>query len=259
MNSAITLNDLTLLIDKHQILNSINLKVGVGQCYGILGPNGSGKTSLLRCMYGSLSPSSGSINLFGKLLSEYGRSERAQMIAVVLQEMNPELALTVADILKLGRLPYQTLFSSSDYSPSGQEFDQYEQKIIHELDLNNFLSRVYKRLSGGEKQRVMLARALFQKPKLLFLDEPTNHLDISHQISLIKYVSCLDITVICSLHDLNLASRYCDQVAIIDSGHLVDIGDPQQVLAKELIEQVYSVKSFRFNNPNTGKTSLDFY
>lgn len=264
MNIALNLNHVSLRIDKHLILNRINLQVNEGQCYGILGPNGSGKTSLLRCMYGSLLPSSGSVELFGKSINDYSRHERSKIMAVVLQEMNPDLALSVVDILKLGRLPYQTLFSSRGYASDGRElddneFDRYEQKLIQELDLQSLLQRVYKRLSGGEKQRVMLARALFQKPKVLFLDEPTNHLDISHQLSIIRYVSDLDITVICSLHDLNLASRYCDQVAIINDGELIDHGAPQSVLAEGLIKQVYAVKSYRFNNPNTGKSSLDFY
>lgn len=254
MTNALHVNSISLLIDTHKILNNIHLTIATGSCYGILGPNGSGKTSLLRCMYGSLLPSSGNIHLLDRPLQDYSRVERSQRMAVVLQEMDSELALSVAEILRLGRLPYQSLFNIPR-----DGFDEYEHYIIDELGLKQLLNRIYRRLSGGEKQRVMLARALFQKPTLLFLDEPTNHLDISHQLSLMNYVSDLNITVICSLHDLNLASRYCDKVAVLNDGNLVAEGHPDTVLTEALISQVYAVRSFRFNNPNIQKYSLDFY
>lgn len=254
MQDLLTAHNLSWSLNSRAILTDINLNIQQGECFGILGPNGSGKTSLLRCLYGGVKPSTGFVSLLGEDLASFGRIQRSQYIAVVLQEMNPNLELSVDHILRLGRLPYQKFFTGKHKS-----FNQHEEKIIAELELEHLLQRNYSRLSGGEKQRVMLGRALFQKPKILFLDEPTNHLDISHQLSMLSYVSELAITVVCTLHDLNLSMRYCDRVAMLNKGHVIAINEPQNMLTSELIKDIYSVKSYRSNNPHTGKQTLDFY
>ncbi len=236
------------------ILNNVNFHAQEGLCIGLLGPNGSGKTTLLRCLYRGISPTGGSIFLDNKNIAHHSQQEVAKKVAVVLQESPHEIGLSVSEIVKLGRLPYQGFFTHDRIT-----LTSHERAIIQHLELDHLLERNHQSLSGGEKQRVMIARALIQKPEVLILDEPTNHLDIAHQLSILRYISNLDITVICSLHDLNLAAQYCDEVAIMSKGHLISQGKPNDVLTYELIKRVFSVNSIADTHPATGYQRLSFY
>lgn len=236
------------------ILNSISFTAKKSECIGILGPNGSGKTSLLRCLYRSLTPDQGSVFFDGKNINNYKAKDLAKTLAVVLQESPADIPLNVNELLKLGRIPHRRFLSKDR-----KHYNEHEEQINFELDINKLLHRSYKNLSGGEKQRVMIARALYQKPKLLILDEPTNHLDIAHQISIMQYLNGLDITVICSLHDLNLASQYCDEVAIMQQGKLISQGEPDTVFNSELIKNTFSVNSVSDQHPITQSLRLSFY
>lgn len=236
------------------ILQDVDFHAQEGSCIGLLGPNGSGKTSLLRCLYRGISPTAGSILLNNKNITHYSQQEVAKKVAVVLQESPHEIGLSVSEIIKLGRLPYQGFFTHEN-----AELASHEYVIVQHLELDHLLKRIYQSLSGGEKQRVMIARALIQKPDVLILDEPTNHLDIAHQLSILQYISDLDITVICSLHDLNLAAQYCDEVAIMSKGRLISQGKPNDVLTYELIKNVFSVQSIADTHPVTGSQRLSFY
>lgn len=235
-------------------LDDVNFQVKKGAFVGVVGPNGSGKTSLIRCLYQSLLPSSGRVLLNGQCLSEYTRSEIASAIAVVLQEQALVIGLTVKSILMLGRIPQRRIFNRHK-----AELTQYENSVIDRLSLTHLMNRSYNDLSGGEKKRTMIARALFQNPSILILDEPTNHLDIAHQISLLKFVSELDITVICSLHDLSLAADYCDDIAVMHHGQMIKQGPPEAVLESHLIQDVFRVQSVHDQHPVRGTLRLSFY
>jgi iron complex transport system ATP-binding protein len=236
------------------ILNDVNFQVKKGAFVGIVGPNGSGKTSLIRCMYQSLLPTSGRILLNDQCLTDYTRNEIASEIAVVLQEQVLEIGLTVESILMLGRIPQRRMFHRHQ-----TQLTQYECNVIERLSLAHLMGRSYSDLSGGEKKRTMIARALFQQPSILILDEPTNHLDIAHQISLLKFVSELDITVICSLHDLSLAADYCDDIAVMHHGKMIKQGPPEAVLESHLIQDVFRVHSVHDQHPVRGTLRLSFY
>lgn len=236
------------------ILNQVSFNAERGRCIGLLGPNGSGKTSLIRCLFRGLNATSGQVLLDGIDISSYSRQEVAKRIAVVMQEHPPDFHLSVDEIIQLGHLPHDTFLSNS--KNLNNEHDGF---ILQQLEIFHLRYRAFNTLSGGEKQRVMIARALIQKTEILLLDEPTNHLDISHQLSVLKLTRTLGITVISSLHDLNLAAQFCDEVAIMKQGAMIAQGKPQAVLTETLINDVFSVKSTADIHPNAGSLRLSFY
>jgi iron complex transport system ATP-binding protein len=236
------------------ILNQVNFNAKSGTCIGIVGPNGSGKTSLIRCLFRSIQATSGQVSLDGDDISHYSRQEIAKKVAVVMQEYPPDLHLSVDEIIQLGRIPYGSLLSKPKTVSNKQD-----DHILQQLELNQLRYRAFNTLSGGEKQRVMIARALIQKTEVLLLDEPTNHLDIAHQISVLKLTRSLGITVVSSLHDLNLAAQFCDEVAVMKQGRLLIQGKPETVLTKKLINSVFSVQSTADTHPETGSLRLSFY
>lgn len=235
-------------------LQNVNFTAKKGTFIGLLGPNGSGKTSLLRCLYRGVPITGGHIFLNGKPIECVDRKEIARIIAVVRQESAYDIGLSVIDILKLGRLPHQHLFAADPSDLACEELN-----IAHTLELDKLLYRTFHSLSGGEKQRVMIARALIQKPECLLLDEPTNHLDIAHQYAILRLLSRLNITVICSLHDLNLAAKYCHEVAVMNGGRLIKQGKPKDVLTYALIKEVFLIDSIQDTHPFTGSQRLSFY
>ncbi len=251
---CLRVDNVTWLKKSTPILQKISLKIARNSCFGILGPNGSGKTSLLRCLYRGIQPTSGSIFLDGRVYADIKRAEFARSVAVVLQENDADISLRVSEILRLGRLASQRFLERDSHI-----FTDHEQTIIHTLELENLLNRNFVTLSGGEKQRAMIARALIQKAKIIMLDEPTNHLDIAHQIRLLRYLSDLDVTVICSLHDLNLAAQFCDEVAVMSDGVLVAQGQPSSILDPKLIRDVFFAQAVTDIHPKSGSYRVSFY
>jgi iron complex transport system ATP-binding protein len=236
------------------ILQNIDLEVASGEFVGIIGPNGSGKSSLLRCIYRVLKPDTGRITFNGTNIWHRSPRELAKQVAVVLQETATEFDFTVAEVVAMGRFPYQELF--------GRE-SQDDQKIIHnalaQVGLDTILDRNFSSLSGGEKQRVLVARAIAQQPQLLILDEPTNHLDIRYQLELMELVKALGITTIAALHDLNLAATYCDRLYVLNQGKVIAQGHPTEVLSPDLIHSVYQVGAEVQTHPKSGKLNLAFF
>jgi len=218
---------------------------------GIIGPNGSGKTTLLRCLYQSLTPSSGDIFIGENNLSSLGKKDIASLIGVVPQEYPADFNLSVEDILYLGFLPLQPVSHQQSKSKKVRLAS-----IGETLKLNELLHRDFTSLSGGEKQRVMIGRALLQEPAILILDEPTNHLDIYHQIEILNILNTLSITVICSLHDLNLAANYCHYLNVMKEGSLVIKGEPENILSPQLLEDVFSINANIQRDNKTNKTSV---
>ncbi|MEE3189763.1 MAG: ABC transporter ATP-binding protein [Pseudomonadota bacterium] len=222
------------------ILRDISFAVECGSLVGIVGPTGAGKSSLLRAIYCHRydQPASlaGQVMIAGHPVHLMSRRERACKIAVVLQESALPFEVTVREVLATGLTPRKPLLSFTS-----KDDTRLIEGIAADLDLTRFIDRDFGSLSGGEKQRVLIARALVQQPQILVLDEPTNHLDIQHQIETLSLVRSLGVTVLLTIHDLNMAAAYCDQLLVLNKGQLVANGEPFQVLTSELIQDVFQV------------------
>lgn len=221
-----------------RILRDISFTLESGKVLGIIGPNGAGKTTLIRSLSGVIPLSAGCIYVNGMDIHHMHEPERARLVAVVPQARNLPPAFTGLEMVQLGRTPYIGWTGGL----STRDIQRIHRAMVrsHTLELAD---RRLGDLSGGEQQRLMLARALAQEAPLLLLDEPTTHLDLQHQIHLLGEVRSLaehdGLTVVMALHDLNLVARYADQVALIAEGGLRALGTPQEVLDPDLLSQVY--------------------
>lgn len=219
-----------------EILRNVSLKVEKGEFLGIIGPNGSGKTSLMSILAGIRKPQSGAVVLDGAPIGKLGRRAIAQRLAFVEQQAETGERITARQAVELGRTPYLGALS-----PWSSLDDGVVNAALENVDMTHLAGRFWHTLSGGERQRLHIARALAQEPKILMLDEPTNHLDIGHQISLLDLVQRQDLTVVAALHDLNHAAMFCDRIAVMQGGRLVALGQPLEVLTAGLIREVFGV------------------
>ncbi|MGY8828178.1 MAG: ABC transporter ATP-binding protein, partial [Pseudomonadales bacterium] len=202
---------------------------------------------LLRCAYRFQRPDQGSVELDGEAL--WSRSPRwcAQRVAVVLQEFPQDFGLTVAEVAAMGRTPHKGLFDGDDQA----DVALVEQALAR-VGLTEHKRQAFAHLSGGEKQRVLLARALVQQPTLLILDEPTNHLDPRYQLELLRLIKTLGLATLASFHDLNLAAAFCDRLYVLDHGRVVASGTPAEVLTEALLAEVYGVQALVDRHPLAG-------
>ena len=228
---------LSLPRSNHNILNEISFDLSPGRVLGIVGPNGAGKSTLLRLLYRYHKPTTGTVEIGGKDIWEMTARDTAKKVAVVLQEHPTDFGLTVREIVALGRTPHHIGFGGGN----GARDEQVVESALHRMEVRTFSNRSLGTLSGGERQRVMVARALAQEPSILVLDEPTNHLDIRHQLEILKLIKDLPLTIISSLHDLNMAADTCDEVAILKDGHLLGIGTPKAVFSADAISGTFEV------------------
>ena len=228
---------LSLRRNNHNILNEINFDLSPGRVLGIVGPNGAGKSTLLRLLYRYHKPTIGTVEIGGKDIWEMTARDTAKKVAVVLQEHPTDFGLTVREIVALGRTPHHIGFGGGN----GGRDEQVVEAALQRMEVRTFSNRSLGTLSGGERQRVMVARALAQEPSILVLDEPTNHLDIRHQLEILKLIKDLPLTIISSLHDLNMAADTCDEVAILKDGHLLGIGTPEAVFSADAISGTFEV------------------
>ncbi|MGW3974460.1 ABC transporter ATP-binding protein [Streptomyces ardesiacus] len=229
----------------HRVLTDAGLLARPGEVLGVVGPNGSGKTTLLRTLYGALKPTAGLIQIDDTSVTSIPPAARARRIGVVAQESPSGIPLTVADMVLLGRSPHRTAFER--YTPNDRALAVW---AMCRVGVEDLAQRSYEQLSGGEKQRVLIARALAQDTDHLLLDEPTNHLDIRHQHAVLHCVRDLGITTVVVLHDLNLAARHCDRIVLLHHGEVVAMGPPDQVLTPELLASVYGVQVRRLEEPD---------
>lgn len=228
--------DISFGFGQRQVLRHCNLTVKAGETLGLLGPNGEGKSTLLRLLYGALKPDEGSVRFEGKEISTLRRRELAQRIAVVIQEQRGDISLRVSDVVLMGRIPHR--------SPLGSTTTRDEELAISALnrvDALHLADRQLSELSGGEQQRVLIARALCQDPGCLLLDEPTNHLDVSFQHQILELIRGLEMTCVVVLHDANLAARYCDRIALLGNGTITQVGTPRRVLTPKSVAQLFDV------------------
>jgi iron complex transport system ATP-binding protein len=235
---SITAENITWKIGSKTVLDGVSFEAQTGEMLGLLGPNGSGKTSLLRLLAGLKQPHSGRIRLERQDIKAIPRRTMAQRVAFVEQHATSNANLKVVDVVKLGRFPHRSMFSSWTSADEGA----VEEALVRSGMAGKRNDR-WQSLSGGEKQRAHIARALAQSPKELILDEPTNHLDIQHQISLLRLVASLPITSIIALHDLNHAAMFCDRLIVLQQGKLVAAGRPKDVLSEDLLRSVFCIKA----------------
>ena len=223
------------------LLQPTTFDLKAGRLLGILGPNGAGKTTLLRLLYRFNKPKTGTVCVDGEDIWSMPARSVAQRVAAVLQEQPSDFALTVGEIVALGRTPHRRGFGGS----SGTNDLEVIEAALERLDLRGLSHRHLGTLSGGERQRVMVARALAQEPQLLILDEPTNHLDIRHQLEILELIRNLPITIVTSLHDLNLAASICDDILLLRSGHPVGFGTPTEVLSEAVVSDAFEIDARR--------------
>ncbi|NYI04693.1 ABC transporter ATP-binding protein [Allostreptomyces psammosilenae] len=235
------------------IVRGATFGVGPGQIAGLVGPNGSGKSTLLRSLYRVVRPDTGSVRIDGRDVWRLPGREVARQVAVMAQETSADFDLGVLDVVLLGRLPHQRGFGAD--SPHDLRLAD---AALDRVGARHLADRPFAALSGGEKQRVLLARALVQESRVLVLDEPTNHLDIAFQLELMRIVGDLGLTTIAALHDLNLAAAHCDVVAVLHAGRIVAHGPPGEVLTAELLHEVFGVRAHLLPHPATGKPLIAF-
>ena len=236
------------------VLHPTSFEVGTGRVLGVVGPNGAGKSTLLRLLYRFQTPSTGQVMIDGQDLWAMPARQAACQVAAVLQEQPAAFGLTVREIVTLGRTPHQHGFAKA-----GAGDDLIINRVIALLDLTSFAHRSFGTLSGGERQRVMVARALAQDPKILILDEPTNHLDIRHQLEVLALIRQLDLTIIVSLHDLNMAANICDDVLVLEDGHPRGFGAPHDLLTEALVSQTFRIDARRETLAPSDTNHLSFH
>lgn len=245
--------DVSWTVDEQKILRDVSAEVAAGAFVGVLGPNGSGKSSLLRCVYRALKPDAGFIAMDGQSVWELDAREAAQRTATVLQESPGEFEFVVWEMVLMGRTPHKSMFAREN-----EEDHALVESALAQVGMLSFADRSFATLSGGEKQRVLIARALAQQARFLILDEPTNHLDVRYQLEILDLVRSLHVTTFTALHDLNLAATYCDRIYLMAQGEIVAAGTPEDVFQPALLRKVFGVEAEVQVHPRTGKLHIVF-
>lgn len=250
---SICADNITWKVGKKVIVNHVSLKVSRGETVGLLGPNGCGKSSLLRILAGLRRPDAGCVTLDGQDIARIAKKQLARRVAFVEQHGMTDANMRARDVVKLGRIPHHSPFSNW----SAQD-DEIVTAALQRVDMLDHSEQGWLSLSGGERQRVHIARALAQTPTEILLDEPTNHLDIHHQMQLMQLISELPVTSIVAIHDLNHASMFCDSLIVMQQGQIVATGTPQEILSEELLWDVFRVKTRIEISPYHGKKHIHF-
>ena len=225
---------LSFRADGRPIVDAVSLDVVPGEFLAIVGPNGSGKTTLISMLAGLKRPHAGDVTLDGTSIGRLKPRDLARAIALVEQQAETGERLTARQVVELGRTPHLGALS-----PWSEQDRTVVEAALEAVDMTPFADRLWPSMSGGERQRLHIARALAQEPKILILDEPTNHLDVEHQLGLLDLVQGRGMTVIAALHDLNHAAMFADRIAVLHEGRLVALDVPPAVLTRERIAAVF--------------------
>jgi len=239
----IKVNGIQYSYNSKPVLQDVSLQIEAGDILGVVGPNGSGKSTLIKCLDRILKPQAGSILIDGEDIKSLNMNDLAKKVGYVPQSEGSKFPITVFDVILMGRKPHL------NWKASDKDLEIVA-NIISLLDIEEIAMREVGAISGGQRQKVIIARALAQEPDIILLDEPTSNLDLRHQLevlNLVKEQTENGITAIVSIHDLNLASRYCDKFAMLKEGVIYAAGGPE-VLHPENIEPVYKVKVSTINN-----------
>ncbi|MBN6188808.1 ABC transporter ATP-binding protein [Aneurinibacillus sp. BA2021] len=240
------------MLDK-AIIQDISLEVPSGAFIGIIGPNGSGKSTLLKTMYRVLKPDSGCVYFNEQDVYRLRPRDACKKMAVVGQEFPREFDFSVEEMVAMGRAPHKRLFEADT-----EEDRRIVKQALSRVHMEDYAARSFASLSGGEKQRVLIARALAQQAQAILLDEPTNHLDVRHQLQVMELAQALDVTLVAVLHDLNLAAVYCDYLYVMQEGRIAAAGCPADVLTRELLREIFGVETDLIIHPATRKPYIVF-
>ncbi len=235
------------------VLHTTSFRLAAGRVLGVVGPNGAGKSTLLRLLYRFQKPHTGQIRVGGQDIWAMTARNSAKWIAAVLQEQASAFGLSVREIVRLGRTPHRSGLASV-----GLGGDHIVDSVLDKLSLQTFADRDLGSLSGGERQRVMVARALAQQPRVLILDEPTNHLDVRHQLEVVSLIRSLGLTIVVSLHDLNMAAGVCDDLLVLKDGHTLGFGPPEVLLTDTLVSTTFRVDARREHLAPSGSSHFSF-
>ena len=238
MKTAIKIKNLSHSFGRRAVLRNVSFAVSEGDFFIVLGPNGSGKTTLLRTIAGILKAQSEQIKIFEQRISSYGRKEFARSVAFVPQGLPGDFPFTVAELVLMGRAPY-----NSTLGIETEEDHLISKQAMRFTEVEHLADRKLDQLSGGEQQRVFIARAICQEPKILLLDEPTASLDLAHQVRIMDLMERLKtekgITIVMVSHDINLAAMYGDRLLLLRDGQIVCMGSPNQILNYKTLEETY--------------------
>ena len=240
--------------ESEAVLNDLSCLILSGRVLGILGPNGSGKSTLLKLLARVFYPQKGTIDLLGESLSGLSQVDIAKRVALVPQETLQVFPFTIAEMVLMGRSPHHQGWGGWHWEDS-QDW-AVVQNAMEELDVAHLSHRLVTEVSGGERQRAVIARALVQEPQILLLDEPTAFLDLHHQLDIARIIRRLNrergLTVILVSHDLNLASQYCDHVMLLNKGRIAAMGSPHTVIQPKVLEAVYGCSVLVDRHPQSG-------
>ena len=251
---AISAEGLSCEVEAQTLLDGVDLYAGRGRLVGLIGPNGAGKTTLLRAMSGILRYREGAVRLDGEDLESLSSRDVAASLALVPQIAPYTHGFTSIEIVLMGRYPHLGRFQIE-----GREDDRIARESMRMTDTERFAARTLDTLSGGERQRVFVSRALAQQPRVLLLDEPTSNLDVFHQLKVFDLVRRLvdeGLTAIAAIHDLNMAARYCDRLALLSEGRVLAEGTPEEVLSPDAIERAFGVEAAVYRDPITGSLAV---
>ena len=252
MGPILKLSNIGFGYENKQVLKDIDLEVNAGEILGILGPNGSGKSTLLRVMDGVLTPQNGERLINGKPYASFKKSHLAREVAMVAQENHFRFSFSCMEVVLMGRFPHLTRLQFEDHHDLKIAEDSLA--ATHALD---FAERSIHDLSGGEKQRVLIARALAQEPRVILLDEPTSFLDLKFKREVFKLISSLSkekgLGVAIVSHDIDLVAQYCSKIILLKNGNIYRTGDPDSVITTENIENVYECPVLVDKNPLSGR------
>ncbi len=251
----IRVKNLSFSYGEKTVLSGVQFRVNPGEIVAIIGPNGAGKSTLLKLLDGILPPRQGEILIAGESLFNKSRKSLARQIGFVPQNFSTAFDYTVREIVSMGRFPFSSLFSEPDRDGS-----RAVREAMEATDIWLFRNRSLDTLSGGEKQRVVLASALAQEPQILLLDEPTAALDIRHQAHFLEILSGLccsrRLTILLVTHDVNLASQFCDRIIVLKDGQICGDGPPEKIVRQDLMEDIYKTPVQILRHPGDGKPVL---
>lgn len=241
---------------RQSALKHIDWRVKEGEFWGVIGPNGSGKSTLLNLLSGTEAADSGEVLLSDKPVRSYRSKELSRRLAVLQQDGLPPISFTVREVLEMGRYPFQN-WRGADIEENAEVILE---DIMRRLDLTSLADRPLSSLSGGQRQRAALGKVMAQQPEIVLLDEPTTFLDVRYQLQFMELVEAWrqqeGLTVIAVMHDLNLASLYCDSLLVLDQGEVAGSGSSQQIMTPQLIERIFTVNAYSVPHPDHGEPQL---
>lgn len=244
-NDAIRVQELSYSIATKPILDRISFSVKGQSMVGVIGPNGSGKTTLLKHIYRALPPVQNTVYIHGKAIETMSYRDSAQEITVLRQENGSDFSYTILEMVLMGRSPHRKFFESDT-----KDDKELAHLALQRVGMDHAANRRFANLSGGEKQRVLIARSLAQEAEILLLDEPTNHLDVHYQWMLMEIIRSLNKTVLSVFHELNLACAFCDYLYVLSDQKIIAQGKPTDVCTKELLATVFRIDADVFHDKN---------